>query len=148
GYLSQERSASIDRWFGGYSGPTTFAAYASTIDPEFGQLFELGHQALTEGTLPKDLCIDQLPTRLQFRGREFRCAYTPIDDGARDDGLLIVISDVTDQLAGAQKEAEQRETMALFQGVMRDRSGHDAFLPASSANHESEHWYPDLQLHK
>jgi HPt (histidine-containing phosphotransfer) domain-containing protein len=124
GYLAQERSAIVDRWFGGYAGQLTFAEYTSRIDPGFGQLFQLGHEALTEGILPRDLCLDQLPTRLVFRDREFRCAYSRIDEGDRDAGLLIMISDITEQLAGAQKDAEQREAMALFQGIVHDRSGH------------------------
>jgi HPt (histidine-containing phosphotransfer) domain-containing protein len=128
GVLAQERSASIDRWFGPYDGELTFAGYMSAFDAEFGAAFNLGHEALTDDILPRELCLEQLPKRLRFGGREFRCAYTRIEEDAQDCGLLIVINDVTAQLAGAHKEAEQREVMALFQALMRDRIGCLAFF--------------------
>jgi signal transduction histidine kinase len=127
GRLAAERSAIVDRWFGAYAAGTTFADYARAIDAEFGALFQLGHDAYIEGLLPRELCLDQLPARLRAAGRDYRCAYTPLDEGPVG-ALLIVISDVTEQLIVAEKDAEQRDVMALFQGLVRDRGGYLAFF--------------------
>jgi signal transduction histidine kinase len=139
GRLAQERSASIDRWFGPYEEGCTFVQYMSGVDLLFAQMFELGHEALNEGAMPSELCLVQLPKRIRFKGREFRCSYRELrcagDGGAEDahdNGLLIVITDVTDQLASAQNEAEQREVMALFQGLMLDRRNCLAFFSEAS----------------
>jgi len=127
GRLTEQRSAIVDRWFGGYSPGTTFADYASAVDPKFGGAFQIGHEAYVEGMLPPALCIDQLPTRLRGADREFRCSYSPLDD--RPGGaLLIVIDDVTQQLLAAEKDAEQRDLLALSRGVTRDRSGYLSFF--------------------
>ena len=53
GYLAQERSAIVDRWFGPYEGEITFADYARSIDREFGERFELAFEAYIGG-LPAD----------------------------------------------------------------------------------------------
>jgi two-component system chemotaxis sensor kinase CheA len=47
----------------------------------------------------------------------------PIDDGQGLGGLLLVIDDITEQLARTQKDAEQRELLAAFTALMQDRSG-------------------------
>jgi HPt (histidine-containing phosphotransfer) domain-containing protein/two-component sensor histidine kinase len=128
GYLAQEHSAIIERWFGPYEGEITFAEYAASFNYEFSDLFQLGHEALVEGILPRDLCLAQLPKRFRWKDREFRCTYSCIDDDGQDAGLLIVISDITAQLAKEQMEAEQQEAIALFQGIMRDRRGYLTFF--------------------
>ena len=127
GRLAQERSAIVDRWFGSYTSGTTFADYAASVDPGFGERFRLGHEAYIEGFLPRDLCLDQMPARLRHASRDFQCSYSPLEEGPMG-ALLIVISDVTAQLSVAEKDAEQRDVMALFHGLVRDRSGHLAFL--------------------
>lgn len=128
GYLAQERSAIVDRWFGPYEGEITFADYARSIDREFGERFELAFEAYTDGFLPTDLCLDQLPTDFRSKTRDFRCSYSPLEEAEQQHGLLIVISDVTEQLVGAEKDAEQRDVMALVHGLMRDRSGYLVLL--------------------
>jgi HPt (histidine-containing phosphotransfer) domain-containing protein len=128
GVLAQERSAIVDRWFGPYTGPITFADYTGAFDREFGERFGLGYEAYREGFLPRKLCLDQLPTQLRLSGRTFQCSYTPLDDGAQEGGLLIVVSDITEQLVSVQRDAEQRDVMALVQGLMRDRSGYLGFV--------------------
>jgi C4-dicarboxylate-specific signal transduction histidine kinase/HPt (histidine-containing phosphotransfer) domain-containing protein len=127
GRLAQERSAIVDRWFGAYAEGATFAGYAGAVDAEFGSQFQLSHEAYVEGILPRDLCLDQLPTRLRGAGRDYRCAYSPLEEGPAG-ALLIVISDVTEQLIVAEKDAEQRDVLAFFHGLVRDRGGYLAFF--------------------
>jgi two-component system chemotaxis sensor kinase CheA len=123
GRLAQERSAAVDRWFGAYAGQPSFVEHLGAVDGAFAEAFEVGYSALLEGVLPRDLCLQQLPSRLRAGPRELECTYAPILDRAELGGLLIVVDDVTERLRGAREGAEQRDLLALFQWSMRDRGG-------------------------
>jgi HPt (histidine-containing phosphotransfer) domain-containing protein len=129
GRLAEERSATIDRWFGPVPGQVPFVDYIRPHDDSFAGWFGMAHQALLEGILPEEVNLAQFPARLRTRTREFRVSYLPIRDGSAPEGaLLLVINDCTDQLAMEQHEAEQRELLTLFQRSSRDRSGLLTFL--------------------
>jgi HPt (histidine-containing phosphotransfer) domain-containing protein/HAMP domain-containing protein len=132
GRLAPEHSAIIDRWFGPYPSRARFGDYMMAFDRAFAETFELGYEALLEGVLPRELCLAQLPARLRHGQREYKVAYLPIGEGGRDSGLLIVVTDVTEQLQLAQQDAEQRELLAVFQGFTRDRAGFLAFFDEAS----------------
>ncbi|HEY2899580.1 MAG TPA: HAMP domain-containing protein [Polyangia bacterium] len=123
GWLSEERSAKIDQWFGPYAGNTRLSDYLTRIDPLFADSFALSHEAMLEDYLPLSLILAQAPARLQSRGRQFDFSYLPIASGTIDQGLLVVITDVTDRLALVQHEDEQKEVLAALQGITQDRTG-------------------------
>jgi two-component system chemotaxis sensor kinase CheA len=127
GSMTPERSAMIDRWFGPASDKATFVEYMTTIDPNFGEAFKFGYEALQEAVLPVEVCLAQLPSRLSHADRRFAVSYLPLGTGGPQDGLLIVINDITEQLKLAQQDAEQREQLAAFQGFTRDRTGFITF---------------------
>ena len=127
GRLAEERSAKVDQWFGAYQGTPSFVEYIAAADPEFATWFALGHEALLDGFLPLELCLDQLPKRLRSKQRSYRCSFRPIG-GADDISLLIMIEDVTEQLRLEQEEAEQSEILALCEGLTRDRAGFLTFF--------------------
>ncbi len=141
GRLAEERSAIVDRWFGPYDASATFSDYIARIDPVFGDFFALGYEALLDNFLPRALCLEQLPTRMQHQGREFRCNYLLLGQDAPVGGptkgafmgLLIVINDVTAELLAAQRDAERREILAIFEGLNRDRPGFLGFIDESDA---------------
>ncbi len=122
GTLAEERSAMIDRWFGPFAGRTRLTDYLAHVDADFCSWFRLGLEAWREGVLPPELCLDQLPRRLSYGPRAFTVGYLPVGEGV-EAGLLLVIDDVTDQMAMAEQEAEQRELLSVFQGFARDRVG-------------------------
>jgi signal transduction histidine kinase len=128
GRLAEERSAKVDQWFGAYDGTPSFVDYIAGADPAFAAEFALGHEALVEQSLPLEVCLDQLPTRLCCKERLFRCSYRPIFGPAEETSLLIMIEDVTEQRRLEQEEAEQRELLAVFQGLTRDRAGFLTFF--------------------
>lgn len=131
GRLAEERSASVDEWFGAYEGRPPFSDYIANVDPEFAASFALAHEALVEGFLPTELCLEQLPTRIRRGPRTFQCAYRSIGREGADSGVLVVIEDVTERLRLSQDEGEQRELLALFQGFTRDRPGFLTFFEES-----------------
>src|SRR5215471_4960444 len=132
GQLANERSASVDRWFGAYEGSPRFVEYIAKVDSHFAEIFALAHEAFIEEVLPVEICLMQLPARLRANGRTFHCTYRPITDVDESRGLLIVIDDVTEQMRLAREEAEQSELLAVFQGLTRDRDGFLAFFEEAS----------------
>ena len=132
GQMADERSRMVAHWFGECPPSARFTDYIGASDPAFAEMFQLGFDALLEGTLPRELCLDQLPRRIRTGGREFACTYRPLGEGEALDGLLIVIDDVTSELSQAKREAERAEVMALFEALMKDRTGFLAFVAESS----------------
>jgi two-component system, chemotaxis family, sensor kinase CheA len=148
GQLTQERSAIIDTWFGAYETPLAFWDYMGRRDRNFAEMFQLGHEALVDDILPRQLCLDQLPTRLNLNGRDFSFSYRSIGDesgemtGLGSDrrikrGVLIVVNDITDQLLRGRQETEQAELLALFHGFTADRTGFLSFFEEATRILES-----------
>src|SRR5438045_7688634 len=81
GEMANERSRIVDRWFGEYATGTRFVDHIRQHDPAFAELFQLGLEALLEGTLPRAMCMDQLPRRIRTRGRELACTYRVLGQG-------------------------------------------------------------------
>ncbi|HVY29550.1 MAG TPA: ATP-binding protein [Polyangiaceae bacterium] len=127
GRLAPERSSIADRWFGAYTGSPKLLEHVPA-DKRFAARFRLGLDALSENVLPRDLCLDQLPKRLQLGARHFDCRYLPIEEQGQLLGLLLVIDDVTDALARARQDAEKAELLAVFSALMRDKNGFLTFF--------------------
>jgi HPt (histidine-containing phosphotransfer) domain-containing protein len=127
GRLAPGRSSAVDRWFGPYLGAPRFHDHVQA-DQRFSQLFELGLDALRDDFLPRVICLEQMPKRLIVGERHFGCRYLPIEEGEQLQALLLVIDDVTERLTRAREDAAQRELLAAFTALMRDRHGFLAFF--------------------
>ncbi len=130
GYLAPERSRMVECWFGPLRGRSKFVDYAKP-DSGFVDLLEMGLLALKDDFLPRGFNLGQFPQRFTSGPRTYACRFLPIDEGGVLVGLLLVIDDVTDQLARAREEAEQREMLAAFRALMKDRSGLLTFVEES-----------------
>ncbi len=130
GHLAPERSARFDVWFGSYSGAPRLVEHVKA-DRGFLDCFELGLEELREGVLPEALCLEQMPKRFAMGGRLFECHYLPIEADEKLTGLLLVIDDITERFTRAQEEASQRELLAAFTALMKDRHGFLAFCAES-----------------
>jgi two-component system chemotaxis sensor kinase CheA len=125
--MKLEHSSIVDRWFGPFGEDTTFFAYLSRTSPAFADFFELAWEALREGLLPLEVCVAQLPRVIEARGSTWHLRYTPLMNGERLEGMLVVILDVTTEIARQKEEQAQREILTAFQRLMRDRDGFMAF---------------------
>ncbi|HVY25639.1 MAG TPA: ATP-binding protein [Polyangiaceae bacterium] len=130
GRVAPERSSVTDAWFGTYVGSPRFVEYVGA-DRRFTVIFELGLEGLRDGVLPAEIYLEQLPKRLERGAKQFDCRYLPIEERGALKGLLLVIDDVTERLARAREEGEQRELMAAFIALMRDRNGFLTFCDES-----------------
>jgi two-component system chemotaxis sensor kinase CheA len=130
GVMRSERSTVFDRWFGVPGPGTRFEDQIRASDPAAAEWFALGLQALAEGTLPEELLLDQLPRRMIRGERTLRLSYTPIaGEGANGERqLLIVMTDVTEQLARERMERDTQEMMRIFQRTTHDRAGVQQFF--------------------
>jgi signal transduction histidine kinase/methyl-accepting chemotaxis protein len=148
GKLAQEHSAIVDQWFGPYQGEVPFDEYIAKSDPIYAFSFQIGYEAVVEGILPRELCIQQMPARLRRDGREYRCAYFPIQKADKFEGLLIVINDVTAELLHARQEAERKEILAMFEALTRDRTGFMSFMDEAEDIFTKQLHSDDLALQK
>jgi two-component sensor histidine kinase/HPt (histidine-containing phosphotransfer) domain-containing protein len=130
GRLSSERSSMAQRWFGADRGQGSFVEYVAA-DEKFAEQVGIGLEFLRDAVLPCEVCLEHLPKRLAVNQREFECRYLPIGEEEPVTGLLVVIDDITERLARKQEEVEQRELLAAFTALTRDRKGFLAFFAES-----------------
>lgn len=133
GVMALEHSLILDRWFGTYGEKTKFSKYIEGTNPTFAATFDLGWDAIVDGFLPIDLCIDQLPHRIHSRANTWQVRYTAIMNSGRLEGVLVVVQDITASLLRQREEQEQRGIMSAFQRLMRDRTGFLAFYRETSS---------------
>lgn len=126
GALDAERSAIFNRWF-----PANDDAFPNTLagaDQRTQLLLQLGWEGVVEGFLPREVALAQLPAHLQRDGRHYSVAYKLMGDDEAFDGALLMVTDTTDQVERRRKEEEQRELIAVFEAVMKDKSGFIEFF--------------------
>ncbi len=123
GTMGMERSAVVDSWFHSYTETTSLADYLEPYDAKFSAFFAIGWEEVVDGFLPRELSMDQLPNTLQVEGKTYSVRYSPIGDLEEMEGCLVVISDITEQLAHEVAEREQRELNELVERMLRDRKG-------------------------
>jgi two-component system, chemotaxis family, sensor kinase CheA len=128
GGLSRERSRVLDEWFGVCDEPLSFWQYISPCAPRFAANFRLGWEQLSDGFLPIEVSLAQLPQLLHARGKSWQFRYLPIYRGSELDGVLLVVADITARLAKEAEEAEYQELMESFKRLVSDRSGLNGFL--------------------
>jgi two-component system chemotaxis sensor kinase CheA len=123
GRPDRERSAVIDRWLAGLDEGPVWEAFARQ-DAAVGAWFEDGWWMVQEGTLPLEVALDQLPKRLTQGERTLALDYKPVADASgAASKVLLMITDITAEVARERAEAEQRDFHRVFDHLMRDRQG-------------------------
>ena len=130
GRLSCEHSRAVETWFGEPAVNASVFDYFNSIEPTFGAWFKLGWEGVQEGFLPREVALAQLPRQFSRDGRTFEVEYQPMD--GKLERTLLVISDVTERLERERADRLQRETVQVFERVMRDRSGFLEFFAEAS----------------
>ncbi|MDX2022816.1 MAG: ATP-binding protein [Deltaproteobacteria bacterium] len=128
GVMAPERSAMMDKWFGNAQDQATFQSLVQPIDARVASAFGMGLEQVRDGFLPAELALDQMPKHITANARELQISYIPLGSGEIPSGLLLVVSDITEQLAHERAEKEQREMMRIFQRIAQDRTGVLEFL--------------------
>jgi two-component system chemotaxis sensor kinase CheA len=128
GVMTSEHSAIVDRWFGEPKVGETLTAYLEPHAASYAQSFAMGLEQLRDDMLPAGLALDQIPRRFVAAGRIFDVTYTTISKDEKIERVLVIMSDVTAQVANEHMERDQRELVALFERITVDRSGVEEFL--------------------
>ncbi|MCA9640971.1 MAG: Hpt domain-containing protein [Polyangiaceae bacterium] len=124
GTLSPEYSSIVKRWLGTPPAGGKLSDFLASCDPDFALRFELGWDEVVDGIMPLELTLEQLPRRLDLAGRNLHFDYSAIcDDQGEFARSLVVITDITAQLERERLEVERRETMHIFDRIVRDKSG-------------------------
>lgn len=134
GRLGGEWSARAAEWLGAPTAGEPLWALLGRRAPADAVQLELGWECLRDGFLPRALCLAQLPQRVELDGRTLALRYVPLD-GEEDgpvDAVLVMLEDVTAQVAQERAESTQRELMALVQRILQDKHGFVEFA------HEAE----------
>jgi HAMP domain-containing protein/HPt (histidine-containing phosphotransfer) domain-containing protein len=128
GAISAERSARIDTWFHRpVAGAKLWALFPELgVDAAFS--FEMGWSQFADDCLPDEVIVDQLPKRVRTGSTTFALRYLPIVDDLRSRRFLVVITDVTAQVAAERVEAVQRDLLRTIDRTQRDRAGVMDFL--------------------
>lgn len=128
GVMESERSSVVDHWFGKPEPDMDFGAYVGRADADAAEWFQIGMDGIRDGFMPLDVLLDQLPKVVEMGDRNLRISYVPIRDNGELHRILVVIRDVTQKLRREKMETEQRELVAVFERIMRDRNGFIDFL--------------------
>jgi two-component system, chemotaxis family, sensor kinase CheA len=129
GVMSGERSRILGDWFGAARpGATLFQYFNDIAGEKLGEWMRLGWESLTDGFLPIEVAIDQLPKRLERKGRFYSLGYRPMLEGESLKAMLVVIRDVTERVELERAEQMQREMMVIFKHVLTDRAAFDGFF--------------------
>jgi signal transduction histidine kinase/HAMP domain-containing protein len=113
-------SAAATRWFGAVGDAPAWRYICGSEDAGAGM--RLGFEQLRDDFLPLQLLLDQLPRRLDRDARTFDMTYAAIETNGVIDRLLIVASDITEQLARSAAELRHAETQRALAAILRSRS--------------------------
>ena len=119
-------SRAFTTWFGAVSAESRLWTLMLGHEPDLAEWMELGFLSLTNGAMPAEVVLAQLPTRVTRGGHELQIDYRPI--GEPLSSLLVVVTDITAELARDAAERVQRELVAVLETAHRDRPAFLAFI--------------------
>ena len=125
GRISPERSAIVDRWFGN-TCEGLFLSFLEAHAPVTAEWFELAWEEVVDGFMPLVVSVAQLPRRMKVQEQVFQIDWHPILDKEDEDeleGMLVVITDITAELAKEYSDKRAKEHLKIFQRITKDRTG-------------------------
>lgn len=129
GTIGVERSRALGAWFGEPKPDARWWDHVGTNDQE-RTWTRLAFEGIAEDVMPIEATLDLLPKRTSRGGKELALEYRPI--GAPPTSLLVVVTDVTDEVARRHVERAQRELVAVLEKATRDRAGFAGFMREAS----------------
>jgi len=136
GTLASERSAAFDAWFGPIAEGATFFDAVASRSPEFAARARSAWDQVTDGFLPIEVSLDQMPNILALGDAAWSFEYRAVGAAASPTEILVVASDITNVRLLAQADREHREGLNLFERILSDRSGLTTFF--ETAAHQVE----------
>ena len=134
GVVDRERSAVTDRWLGADIAEVSIWQLLGRLNPDTGKWLEVTWSALAQDILPADVAIDQLPKRITRDHQVWSLDYKPLlNDAGGVTKVLLVMTDITEEVKRERVEAEQRDFQRIISHVTRDRAGVAEFFQEASS---------------
>ena len=129
GRLSSECSRVVAEWFGAPADNQPIGDWLRPHDATFAEWFELAIEGVTDGMLPPEVALSQLPRQLKDGERTYAVQYQPIRaaDGSMGK-ILVIFADITERLRAEWAQRHQSDLLQLFQHITRDKHGFIEFL--------------------
>lgn len=128
GIVGAQRSAIVTTWFGRRLTGMTYWDFVASVDAEASSMCQLAWEQLKSDVLPIEVALELLPKRILVGQTTLEVDYRPIMTRGALDHLLVVMSDATSRIERERLEGQQRELMAIFDHVVKDRTGVIAFF--------------------
>jgi signal transduction histidine kinase len=132
GRMSKERSAVLEQWFGVVADNAKFVDHVRRVDPAGAEAFALNWEQLRDDFLPVELVLDQMPRRIRAGAKTLALRYQPVLDGETLTEVVLVVSDVSAEVARELAEAELRNLLGALKHILLDRDGFIQFVREAS----------------
>ncbi|MBV9947809.1 MAG: HAMP domain-containing protein, partial [Myxococcales bacterium] len=109
GVIAPEYSHAVVDWLGAPGPGETLWSFFARFDASLGVRLQLGWEAMVEGVLPLELTLEQMPKAMKSGERSLRFGYVPIASAGGGLKVLVVLSDVSPELARERADAACRE---------------------------------------
>jgi two-component system, chemotaxis family, sensor kinase CheA len=128
GTMSIERSRAFDAFFGVPAPGTPFFEHLAGRRSDLAMHLQLDWEQLLDGFLPTEVVLGQALKRLDRDDKNYELSYKPMFDGESVRGALLMVSDVTAEVAARKAEAAQREAAKMVERFLNDQAGFRVFL--------------------
>lgn len=130
GEVAQEASRVASEWLGDIHEGLRFSEVLRRFGPTTADTFALGWSQLVEGSLPRELCVAQLPRCIEVGQRHLDLTYRtlPEDEEMPLTAVVVIITDVSAQRMAERAEARQRDLMSAFDRIRSSPAIFQEFL--------------------
>ncbi|HSR97806.1 MAG TPA: ATP-binding protein [Kofleriaceae bacterium] len=122
GTVRPERSHAFTAWFGD-PGDRPLWHVLFPDDADRAASYACGFEQLVEDIFPFEVAVDQLPSRFERGAKSFEIELRPVHENGKLDAVLLVVRDITEELAAHRAEHAAREDQKLIANLLRDRRG-------------------------
>ena len=127
GNVSAERSKIVDEIFGRKSDEL-FWEWFEGEEEGIGKDIKMGFENLLDQFNPELLTLQQLPKIMKKDGHVYTLEYQPIRERGNIKVILVIITNITAEIAQKESEKNKQELLRVFECINRDRYGFVEFL--------------------
>lgn len=129
GVMRSDVPAIMTTWLGAVPDSGNLADYLLRHNRNLAESFVIGLEQLAEQTMPTEVSIAQLPSRLTVGTRVLALAYRPIERaGEPSPWLFVTMTDMSAQLVRERGDAATRDLLGIFGMIRKDRQAVINFL--------------------